>query len=87
MKEIYLTIRVTSKEQFKTLLAVLNGLVYVKNITPNSNNDTISFSLADEKQETALQNELKDAGLSDVLIRKKGLAKKKIFAYFEKREK
>ncbi len=87
MKEINLTITVASKSQLESTFDILNRLTYVKNIALNSSNNTISFSLSEEKDEATLQNELKEKGLNDFLIRKKGLAKKKIFAYFEKREK
>lgn len=87
MKEINLTITVISKSQFKHVLEVLNRLTYVKNIKPNYDTNKVVFSLDDEKNEMALQSELEKENLGEVLIRKKGFAKKKIFAFFEKREK
>lgn len=87
MKEINLTITVTSKSQFKPTLEALNRLTYVKNITPNPKKNTIGCFLIANKYRSILPHDLEKEGITEILIRQKGLAKKKIFAFFEKREK
>lgn len=86
MKEIYLTITVTSQNQFKPTLNFLNRLTYVKDIKTNLKKNSISFYLVDEKDKSTLERDLATEGITEILIRQKGFAKKKIFAFFEKRE-
>ena len=87
MKEIILTITVTDKNQFEPTLEALNRLSYIKKITPDPKNNTIICFLIENKYKSMLPSDLAKEGITEILIRQKGFAKKRIFAFFEKRGK